>query len=206
MQTDRRAAREAQILEAAFDVLSARGYAGATMQEVARAANASKETLYNWFGDKQGLFDALVTANAAGAKAALAGSLASAAPTDQALKSFGVALLTLLTGERAVAINRAAAADADRGAALGKTLARSGRESVLPVLAGLMSQASARGEADFAGDSERTAAEVFLGLLLGDLPVRRIIGVAEVPTSEAIEARAAQAVRLWLKLYGVTRP
>lgn len=204
MQTDRRAARETEILEAAFAVLCARGFAGATMQEVARTASASKETLYNWFGDKRGLFGALVAANAETAKAVLRGALRSEAATGPALEVFGVALLTLLTGDRAVAMNRAAAADADNGAILGQTLAESGREAVLPLLVDLIAAARARGEV--AIDDDRSAIEAYLGLLLGDLPIRRVIGVADAPSADEIEARAARAASQWLRLYAVTRP
>lgn len=204
MQTDRRAAREAEILEAAFIVLCDRGYAGATMQEVARAANASKETLYNWFGDKRGLFGALVAANAEAAKAVLRGALQSETATGSALETFGSALLTLLTGDRAVAMNRAAAADADKDAVLGHTLAASGREAVLPLLIELIAAARERGEV--AINDDRSAAEAYLGLLLGDLPIRRVIGVAKAPSADEIEARAARAVGQWLRLFAVTRP
>lgn len=204
MQTDRRAARETEILEAAFAVLCARGFAGATMQAVARAASASKETLYNWFGDKRGLFGALVAANAETAKAVLRGALRSDAATRPALEAFGAALLTLLTGDRAVAMNRAAAAEADNGAILGQTLAESGREAVLPLLGDLIAAARARGEV--AIDDDRSAIEAYLGLLLGDLPIRRVIGVADAPSADEIEARAARAASQWLRLYAVTRP
>lgn len=204
MQTDRRAARETEILEAAFAVLIARGFAGATMQEVARAANASKETLYSWFGDKRGLFGALVAANAVEAKAALQTALQSGAATGPALEAFGVALLTLLTGDRAVAMNRAAAADAAQGAVLGQTLAASGREAVLPLLVALIAAAQARGAV--AIDDDRAAAETFLGLLLGDLPIRRVIGVAPMPTPEEIQARAVRAADQWRRLFAATPP
>ncbi len=200
MREERRDARRQAILDAAFDVLRREGYRGATMLAVAKEARASKETLYAWFGDKQGLFAALIEANAAEARAEVEAALAGGAPTEAALRRFGQALLRLLTGERAVAINRAAAADADADAALGKVLAAAGRETVLPRLTALIEAAAARGEVDVAGDGP-AAAEAYLGLLLGDLPVRRIIGVAAAPTGEAAEARAARAAALWLKLY-----
>ena len=44
----------------ALSVLAERGYGGASMREIAGRAQASKETLYAWFGDKRGLFEELV--------------------------------------------------------------------------------------------------------------------------------------------------
>ena len=205
MRSERRDARRTAILEAAYAVLRAKGYRGATMSAVAEAASASKETLYSWFGDKQGLFRGLIEANAAQAQAALTAALAAAPDAVEAsLVQFGEALLTLLTGERAVAINRIAAAEADRGAAFGMLLAASGRDSVMPRLAGLMADLELAGVVRL--DDPADAADAYLGLLLGDLPVRRIIGVAPPPRKAAIAARAERAARLWLRLYAVTRP
>lgn len=43
------------ILQAAFDVLSQRGYAGLTIEGVAQAAGAGKTTIYRWWPDKAAL-------------------------------------------------------------------------------------------------------------------------------------------------------
>src|SRR3712207_6934821 len=43
-----------------LSVLAERGYRGASMREIAERAQASKETLYAWFGNKKGLFEELV--------------------------------------------------------------------------------------------------------------------------------------------------
>src|SRR5277367_6289919 len=52
-------ARRSEILDAAFEEFSAHGYAGASMEAIARRAHASKETLYSWFANKQTLFTTL---------------------------------------------------------------------------------------------------------------------------------------------------
>lgn len=49
------AARQAQILEAAADVFSQKGYARATTREIAEAADVSEGTLYNYFSNKRAL-------------------------------------------------------------------------------------------------------------------------------------------------------
>jgi AcrR family transcriptional regulator len=53
-------ARRSEILDAAFEEFSARGYAGASMAAIARRASASKETLYAWFDNKETLFNTLL--------------------------------------------------------------------------------------------------------------------------------------------------
>ena len=68
MREDRKSLRQQQIEDAAYEVLESKGYGGTSMLGIARKARASNETLYNWYGDKQGLFQALVTRNAAEVK------------------------------------------------------------------------------------------------------------------------------------------
>ena len=201
MRDSERERRSEEILDAAFAVLQEKGYRGATMLAVARRAGASKETLYAWFGDKPGLFRALVEANAREVRGILAAALAEGAGLEETLAAFGPALLRLLLGERAVAINRAAAVDADETGTLGAALAAAGRESVLPLLVDLLTRA--RDEGRLAFDDATVAAEAYLGLLLGDRAVRRIIGVAPAPGEDEIARRAEAAAGLFFRLFGV---
>jgi AcrR family transcriptional regulator len=52
-------ARRGEILDAAFLEFTSKGYAGASMEAIARRARASKETLYAWFENKESLFNTL---------------------------------------------------------------------------------------------------------------------------------------------------
>src|ERR1700739_458867 len=58
--------RRREILDAAFLEFSTRGYAGASMEAIARRARASKETLYAWFENKETLFNTLLAARLEG--------------------------------------------------------------------------------------------------------------------------------------------
>ncbi len=51
-----RAERETQIVAAAIGEFAVRGYAGASMVEIARRAGISKPLIYQYFGSKDGLF------------------------------------------------------------------------------------------------------------------------------------------------------
>ncbi|MFY9968275.1 MAG: TetR/AcrR family transcriptional regulator [Roseiarcus sp.] len=51
--------RRKEILDAAFLEFSKKGYAGASMEAIARRARASKETLYAWFDNKETLLNTL---------------------------------------------------------------------------------------------------------------------------------------------------
>lgn len=54
------AAKRRSILDAALAEFSARGFAAARMEDIARAAGVAKGTLYLYFQDKKGLFDGLL--------------------------------------------------------------------------------------------------------------------------------------------------
>lgn len=49
-----------QILQGAMQVFLSQGYASTSMDRVAAAAGVSKQTIYSYFQDKQGLFTALI--------------------------------------------------------------------------------------------------------------------------------------------------
>ena len=60
MRSEKKQARHEAITKAAYAQLAKNGYDGTSMLSIAKAAKASNETLYRWYGDKQGLFAAMV--------------------------------------------------------------------------------------------------------------------------------------------------
>jgi AcrR family transcriptional regulator len=71
MRQEARAKREAEIHAAAARLVAERGYGATSMLTIAKAARASNETLYRWYGDKLGLFKSMVVANTGAAKGTL---------------------------------------------------------------------------------------------------------------------------------------
>lgn len=199
MKTTSRDERRDEIMDTAVEVLSERGYRDMSMLEVARRASASKETLYAWFGDKPGLLEALINRNAQRVQTVLAHHLDGEAPPERLLLEFGGALLDLLLGESAVAINRAAISEAKSDPTLARLLSSAGRQSVLPGFIRLLEKHKGRGTLTI--DDPAQAAEDFLGLLLGDLQVRRLLGVMPPPKKAQIAARATRATQAFLRLY-----
>ena len=200
MKEPDRAQRRDVILDAATAILQERGYRGTTMLEVARRVSASKETLYAWFGNKSGLFQAVIRRNADAVRTVLEGHLDAEAPVEEALVDVGRALAGLLLGDSAVAINRAAISEVRSEPELARILVETGREATLPFFVRYLEQCRGRNLLDF--KDSREAAETFLGLLLGDRQVRRLLGVIETPETGEIEARAKLAAIKFLRLYG----
>lgn len=200
MKESDRAERRDVILNAATSILREKGYRDTTMLDVARRVSASKETLYAWFGNKSGLFQAVIRRNANTVRTVLEAHLDGDAPLEEALADVGRALADLLLGDGAVAINRAAISEARTEPVLARILVETGREATLPFFVRYLERCRERGLLDF--DDPWEAAETFLGLLLGDAQVRRLLGVADTPDAGEIDARARQATAGFLQLYG----
>ena len=193
--------RREEILEVALSVLAERGYRGASMLEIARRAQASKETLYAWFGDKRGLFEELVRWQAERVDAVIAPNLErEGEDPSKVLRGFALELQRLLLGERAVVINRAAISEATSDPTFARILATQGRGSVVPKLVRYLEGQRERGRLEF--EEAATAIDTIIGLAIGDQQVRRLLGVLAMPELEQMEMRAERAVRSFLRLFG----
>ncbi|MBI3149564.1 MAG: TetR/AcrR family transcriptional regulator [Betaproteobacteria bacterium] len=191
--------RRVRIREAAAKLLLENGYRATSMLQVARAASASNETLYRWYGNKQELFAELVSANAAEVARQLASAVAEGEDTVSALGRVGPTLLGTVTGALAVSLNRAAVTDVHETARLGKLLAACGRDAVMPALARLMAAGTAAGH--LAQDSPEHLAEIYVRLLIGDLQIRLAIGAVDAIEPEALRLRAEEALGYFLRLF-----
>lgn len=197
--SERKDARRQAIEDAAYEVLLEDGYKAASVLAIAKRAKASNETLYRWYGNKQGLFAALVERNAEAARVFLDKALAEDRSPLAVLEALGPVLLSLVTSERAVALNRAAAGDVHDTGTLGRALAEGGREALVPRIATLLARASQAGELSV-GDADE-AADVYISLLLGDVQIRRAIGALDGLCATEVEKRAARALKLITTLY-----
>jgi AcrR family transcriptional regulator len=169
------------------------------MLAVAKEAKASNETLYRWYGDKRGLFKMMVEGNAKATTAALEAAIGSGADPLGTLEQIAPVLLLMLLGERAIALNRAAASD--ESGELGATIASSGRESVFPLMETLIQNGLQLGV--LAAPSARTATEWFLSLLIGDQQIRRAVRAMPLPSEKEISSRAATTMVAFRKMCAV---
>ena len=207
LPTAEREARRDEILDAAEAELVDNGYDGTTMLAVARRAGASKETLYRWFGDREGLWAAVVARNAAESAAAVEHLVAPTVDGGRGdlddhrtvLTTFATALLSLLTGPRSVALNRAAMTSPE----LAEVLLAGGRHTVGPLVEELLAALDERG--DIAVPDPATAFQVLYGLVVRDRQIRVLLG-EDPPPPATIRREAGAAVDQFLTLYAVTDP
>jgi AcrR family transcriptional regulator len=188
------------ILEAAYQVLMERGYAGASTLEIATRARVSKRELYAEFGSKSGILRALIAATAARMQLPLAtAEIHDRDDLAAALVRYGMTALGELTSPPVVAINRLAVAEAGRSSEMGGILEDTGREPNRKALIELVTKAQAAG---VLGPGEPgVIAGAFFSLLMGDLMYRLLLGVVPRPGPKEIRKRAQAATQLVLALH-----
>lgn len=186
MRDARKQERHKAITDAAYNLIAEKGYAGTSMLNIAKAAKASNETLYRWYGDKRGLFEAMVQDNAAETEALLKSALDDDADPIASLQKIAPIFLAMLLGDQAILLNRAAAADST--GELGVAISQSGRDVIAPLFARLIAALPRVNARDIG-----PLTQAFIHLLIGDRQIKRAIGVEKAPTSEDIDAHCAQA-------------
>jgi TetR/AcrR family transcriptional regulator, mexJK operon transcriptional repressor len=195
----RQSPKIAQILEAATALFLSQGYGATSMDGVARSAGVSKATLYAHFAGKDDLFAAVVEAECARLKAALAPSGAAGDDLPAALRRIAGAFVDRMFSADGLAMYRTVVAEAVRFPELGRSFYDSAPAEVLSRLAAYLQGAASRGL--LALENPREAAEHFIGLLRGETYLRHLLGIAR-PTPRELDHLVDTAVRVFLRAYG----
>lgn len=196
--------RQQQVLTAALEILVETGDA-LTMTAVARRARCSKETLYNWFGGRDGLLTATVQWQAAKVRV----PAVSAASLDRAtlrasLNEFARDLLTTISGEVSITLNRLSITHArPAGAGLGAIMLEHGPAAIRRRAAPLLEAGREAGLLKF--DSAEDAYRTFFGLVVRDLQIRLLLGEPVRMQAPDISTMAATATDQFFTLYSGAR-
>ncbi len=194
--------RQNAVLEQALKLLVDGGEKALTTSGLARAANCSKESLYKWFGDRDGLLAAMIAYQASKVRTFERGAgRLTADLLREHLETFGRDLLEVLSGEVSLALNRLAVGQASReGSKLGRLLIEHGRRQIDRRANGLMEAGRRAGLLRFP-DADG-AYHTLYGLVVSDLHVRMLLGE---PGLKDNARQAAKAVDAFLQLYGVAQ-
>ena len=95
-----RAVRERQLVELAEQMFAERGYAGTSMEELARRAGVTKPVVYELFESKDGLFRACVDRAIAGMAASVVEAFRSETEPEARLRAGGLAFLRFARDNR----------------------------------------------------------------------------------------------------------
>lgn len=193
--------RQEEVLDAVLDLL-AEGRDALTMSAVAQRASCSKETLYKWFGDRDGLLTATVRWQASKVRAgSYDGARLDASALQASLEAFAVNWLKVISSRTSVALNRVAVSHAGSGKSnLGQIVLANGRFAIGERLKPLLE--AARDARLLAFHDTETAFRTFFGLVGRDVQIRLLLGDALRLTDAEIARDAARATQQFLTLYG----
>ena len=195
-------ARQREVLDAALDLIMTAGDS-LTMASVARRASCSKETLYKWFGDRDGLLTATVRWQASKVRLpSLDRSNLDHVSLRKGLADFAESWVSVLTGPVSIALNSMAVSHSSSAKSrLGGIVLDNGRfaigRRVKPVLE------MARDAGLLAFDDTEEAFCTFFGLVVRDIQIRALLGDRPLPDQQTIRQGAERAANQFLTLYGV---
>jgi Transcriptional regulator len=173
-----RVERRAQILEAALPVFLEHGFGQATVDELAAAARVSKRTIYSYFGDKAGVFAAMVQI--------LATTVSSTLTDDDTLLSLATRIVFRLNSAELVGLHRLVIAESKRFPELASTLHGNGDQRHIARLREHI-------VAECGEDAGRLAQPLF-SLLLGEEHRMRLLGLLPPITEPDAYDHAASAI------------
>jgi AcrR family transcriptional regulator len=194
--------RQREVLDAVLALMVEEGDSF-SMAAVCRRASCSKETLYNWFGDRDGLLAATVRWQASKVRLPSPGqSDMDRQRLERQLADFAESWLTVLTGEVSIALNSLAVAHAKSAkSALGQTVLDNGRFAIGRRVKPVLDMAREAGLLRF--DDTEEAFRTFFGLVVRDVQIRALLGDRPLPEPQQIRREAEAAARQFLTLYGV---
>ena len=194
-QIDR--AKNEAILDAASDALFERGL-GAPLDEIARRAGVSKQTIYNHYGSKAELVRALIERRVRQVTAPLDVPGAEAEP-EATLSAYGRALLETISMERGVALFRLIIQGAPGTCEMAQAVFESGAQSTRMKLAAFLGRETRAGRLCVPDAQE--AADFFSGMVVSHRQLQALLGVPQGLTRETIDHIAAEAAHRFVRAY-----
>lgn len=198
--------RQQAVLDCALQLLVSGGEKGLTTAGLARAANCSKESIYKWFGDRDGLLAAMIAHQASKVRAgAENGHAMDAAQFRAYLEAFARDLLEVLAGDVSLALNRLAIGQASRTESrLGQLLVERGRRRIDERAMALLEAGKRRGHIQY--DNREAAYHTLYGLIVRDLHVRMLLAESGARQPQQFDAMTKEAIDQFFALFGAHQP
>jgi TetR/AcrR family transcriptional repressor of mexJK operon len=182
-----------RVLHAATRSFLARGYSS-SIDAIARRAGVARQTVYEHFESKDALFQEAVRGLARRVLVTLDESPRELRAT---LTRFALAYRRRVLGAQGIAMFRALVPEVPRFRPLARSMYAAGAGETVRRLAERLDQAMRAGE--LRRDDSEFAAELFLGMLVGQERVRRLFGFPGRAASD--RARAERIVDCFLRAY-----
>jgi AcrR family transcriptional regulator len=187
-----------QILDGARKVFMALGFDGASMGEIARAAQVSKGTLYVYFADKCALFEAILEEEAL-QHGQVVFNFDPARDAETTLKEFGRAYIHLLCRPGGGSAIRTVMAIAERMPDVGRRYYARVLDKTINRLSEYLRVHVARGDLEI--DNCDLAASQFMELCKASLFLPFVFQAAPAPSEERMTEVIDSATRMFLAAY-----
>lgn len=187
-----------QILDGARKVFMDLGFDGASMGEIARAAQVSKGTLYVYFADKCALFEAILEQEAL-QHGQVVFNFDPARDAEITLKEFGLAYIHLVCRPGGGSAIRTVMAIAERMPDVGRRYYGRVLDKSINRLSGYLKARVASGELDI--EDCDLAASQFMELCKASLFLPFVFQAAPAPSEERMTAVVDSATRMFLAAY-----
>lgn len=197
--TQRREARRRAFIKAAGDLFVEKGYGATSLADVVKVSGGSLATLYEFFGNKAGLFKALIDDRASRITEALDRSDGDERPVAESLATLGRQLLDLMLDPGVIAVQRLVIAESQHFPELASMYFSAGPAAVHERMKAYLAKQARQGR--LAIDDPGLAAEHFGGLVKGMCHVCALFGVPESLSEAERRKRVDVAVEGFLKLY-----
>jgi AcrR family transcriptional regulator len=192
--------RREELIDVAEKMFLERGFTDTTMQMIAEAAGASKETLYRHFESKELMFAEIVSR-----KARLIsgpdGAIARGGSPQVVLSELGASLLKTICIGQGSFLFRTVVTEAARTPELGDLFYERGPGLTVGRLTQYLADATKRGEMHC--DDPSVAARLFLGAVAAQFHLRRLLQSKwKPPTVSEIDRHVGAAVSMFLAEFG----
>ncbi|MBR1245603.1 TetR/AcrR family transcriptional regulator [Bradyrhizobium sp. AUGA SZCCT0169] len=188
--------RREALLRAAAEVFFEQGYAATSIDAIIERAGGSKRNIYNEFGNKQGLFSAIVKENADRVLSTLVIEQTEGHDLRATLTAFGQHLMGVYMSPTLIGIYRIAVTEANRFPDLVKSFYEQGPGRATSRLAEVLEAANKRGEIR-TDDCSRMAGH-FVGMIRDNLHLQVVLGLRAAPSDREIQAAVGSAVEVFL--------
>lgn len=187
--------RRQALLDAATALFLSQGFERTSLSDIVTMAKGSRSTLYQFFGNKEGLLRAMVEEETRTIAEAVGAEDLALAFTEEGLVALATSFVRAILAPRAVAVFRILATEGDRlpdisaaffqcgPRAIERRLAERFRRALPP----LAVQASAE-----------QLVQVFLGAVIGSFHPRHLLGLKAAPPVCDLDAHVRLAVRVFL--------
>ena len=186
------------ILDAAGQVFGERGLA-ASMEEIARRAKVSKQTIYNHYGSKPELIRAIVDRRVREITAPLMAPAAAAGRPEETLATFARFMLDAVMQPRGGAMLRMTVESAAEQPDLARAFFEAGPATSRRRLADFLAMETQAGRLSV--DDPVLAAEFFASMVIGAHQLAHLLGVGKYYDEGQIDRVAREATRRFLRAY-----